>query len=85
MLHLKLKCRASNSLYLFKLFAPVEAKLRRLVEGGEICDVRRICEEVGIGLLHVVDKHAELGPPVTDVVMSENLGRTGPDKQERWT
>lgn len=81
----KIFCRICNKeqsvhfFHLLEFFAPVEAKLRRLVEGREVCDVRRVREEVGVGLLHVVDEHAELGPPVTDVVMSENLGETGPD------
>lgn len=59
--------------HLLKFLAFVETKLGRLVEGGEVSDVRGVREKVGVRLLHVVDEHAELGPPVTDVVMSENL------------
>ena len=63
-----------HSLHLLELLAFVKAKFGRLVEGGKVRDVGRVREEVGVSLLHVVDQHAELGSPVSDVVMSENLG-----------
>ena len=61
------------SSYLLEFFAFVEAFLGRLVESGEVGDVGRVCEEVGVRHLHVVDEHSELSPPVADVVMSGNL------------
>lgn len=66
-------------LHLLEFLAFVEAKLGRLVEGGKVRNVGRVREEVGVRLLHVVDEHAELGSPVTDVVMSENLERMDAD------
>lgn len=59
--------------YRLKLLAIVELLLGRLVEGCKISDVRRIRQKVGVGFLHVVDEHAELSPPVSNVVMSEYL------------
>lgn len=63
----------SRGHHLLELVAVVEALFGRLVKRREISDVWRVLEKVGISLLHIVDEHTELGAPVPNMVMSQNL------------
>lgn len=65
--------QGTNTHRLLEVFVLIESRLRSLVEGGEVSDIRWALKEVRISLLHVQDKHSELGTPVTNVVGSHNL------------
>jgi len=59
--------------FLFEGFVLVEPLFRVLVESLKICDVWRVGKEVREILIKLLNKHSELGSPVTDVVDSLDI------------
>mmetsp|Transcript_15817 Transcript_15817/g.45095 ORF Transcript_15817/g.45095 Transcript_15817/m.45095 type:complete len:390 (-) Transcript_15817:12-1181(-) len=53
----------------------IESLLRGLVECVQVADIRHLAalHEVRVRLLHVLDQHAKLGAPITDMVQPVNL------------
>lgn len=58
---------------LFEILFSIEALLRLLVESLKVGDVRLRIDEVGVVIVELSDKHAELGTPVTNVVYTVNF------------